>query len=53
MRYKELNKQFWGQHLWTRGCFVESSGNVTNKNIKEYIQNQGLQETYNFYGEPL
>jgi putative transposase len=26
MEYKELNKQFWGQHLWARGYFVASSG---------------------------
>jgi putative transposase len=44
MEYKELNKQFWGQHLWTRGYFVASSGNVTDEIIKEYIKNQDLQE---------
>ena len=44
MEYKELNKQFWGQHLWARGYFVASSGNVTDEIIKEYIQNQDLQE---------
>lgn len=44
MEYKELNKQFLGQHLWTRGYFVASSGNVTDEIIKAYIQNQDLQE---------
>ena len=44
MEYKELNKQFWGQHLWARGYFVASSGNVTDEIIKAYIQNQNLQE---------
>ena len=39
MEYKELNKQ-----LWARGYFVASSGNVTDEIIKEYIQNQDLQE---------
>ena len=43
MEYKELNKQFLGQHLWTRGYFVASSGNVTDEIIKAYIQNQDLQ----------
>ena len=38
MEYKELNKQFWGQHLWARGYFVAGSGNVTDEIIKEYIQ---------------
>ncbi len=44
MEYKELNKQFWGQHLWARGYFAASSGNVTDEIIKEYIRNQDLQE---------
>ena len=47
MEYKELNKQFWGQHLWARGYFVASSGNVTDEVIKMYIQNQDLQEKSN------
>ena len=44
MEYKELNKQFWGQHLWSRGYFVASSGNVTDEVIAEYIRNQDLEE---------
>ena len=47
MEYKELNKQFWGQHLWAGGYFVASSGNVTDEIIKAYIQNQDLQEKSN------
>ncbi len=38
MEYKELNKQFWGQHLWARGYFAASSGNVTDEIIEEYIK---------------
>ena len=44
MKYKELNKQFQGQHLWARGYFAASSGNVTDEIIKEYIKTQDLQE---------
>lgn len=44
MEYKELNKQFWGQHMWARGYFAANSGNVTDEIIKEYIRNQDLQE---------
>jgi putative transposase len=44
MEYKELNKQYWGQHLWARGYFVASSGNVTDDIIAEYIRNQDLEE---------
>ena len=44
MEYKELNKQFWGQHLWARGYFVASSGNVTDEIIAQYIKDQDFEE---------
>ena len=44
MEYKELNKQFWGKHMWARGYFAASSGNVTDEVIAEYIRNQELEE---------
>ena len=56
MEYKELNKQFWGQHLWARGYFVASSGNVTDEIIAQYIKDQDLEEktkTDNFTITPL
>jgi len=37
---KLLSKQFWGRHLWGRGYFVATSGNVTDEIIMEYIKNQ-------------
>ena len=42
--YKELSKQFWGRHIWGRGYFAASSGNVTDEVIMEYIATQDLQE---------
>ena len=42
--YKELGKRFWGRHIWARGYFVASSGNVTDEIIMEYIATQDLQE---------
>ena len=38
--FKHLQKQFWGRHLWARGYFVASSGNVTDEVIREYIRQQ-------------
>ena len=38
--YSELRRQFWGQHLWARGYFVASSGNVTDEVIAQYIEMQ-------------
>jgi putative transposase len=41
--FNELRRQFWGQHLWARGYFAASSGNVTDEIIKQYIESQGQQ----------
>jgi putative transposase len=40
MEFKHLQKQYWGRHLWARGYFVASSGNVTDEAIMEYIRYQ-------------
>ena len=37
---KQLSKMFWGRHLWGRGYFVATSGNVTDEVILEYIKSQ-------------
>lgn len=37
MRYfRRLAKEFWGRHLWARGYFVATSGNVTDEVIQQY-----------------
>ena len=33
MEYKRLSRAFWGRHMWARGYFVASSGNVTDEVI--------------------
>ena len=40
MEFKHIQKQFWGRHLWARGYFVASSGNVTDEVIMEYLKQQ-------------
>ena len=38
----ELSKALWREHtFWTDGYFVCSVGNVSEKILKEYIENQG------------
>ena len=39
--FGEVSRQFWGRHLWARGYFAASSGNVTDELIKQYIESQG------------
>ena len=41
MEYKSLSRAFWGRHIWARGYFVASSGNVTDEVIMKYIEEQG------------
>ena len=38
--FGELRKVYWGRHLWARGYFAASSGNVTDEIIAEYIEKQ-------------
>ena len=48
MEDKNLQKQYWGQHLWARGYFVASSGNITDEIIKDYIENQDVEKDDDF-----
>ena len=41
---RQLAKKSWGRHLWARGYFVASSGNVTDEVIAQYIELQDVQE---------
>lgn len=41
--YASLKKRYWGQHLWARGYWVASSGNVTDEVWKAYIENQTVE----------
>ena len=41
--FGELKRQFWGRHLWARGYFCCSSGNVTDEVIAKYIETQGVE----------
>lgn len=42
--YRTLARQFWGRHLWARGYFAASSGNVTDEVIAQYIEMQDKME---------
>ena len=39
-QFESLRRQYWGRHLWARGYFCCSSGNVTDEIIKQYIEEQ-------------
>lgn len=42
--FPRLKKRYWGQHLWARGYWVASRGNVTDEVWKAYIKNQRSKE---------
>ena len=46
--FPHLRKEFWGRHLWARGYFCCSSGNVTDDVIVKYIEEQGRGESNDF-----
>ncbi|MHB1688761.1 MAG: IS200/IS605 family transposase [Ignavibacteriaceae bacterium] len=42
--FKNIQKEFWVRHVWARGYFVASSGNVTDEVIMQYIENQDVEK---------
>jgi putative transposase len=38
--YAGLRKRYWGQHLWARGYWVATSGDVTDEVWNRYIEQQ-------------
>lgn len=42
--FASLRKRYWGQHLWGRGYWVASSGNVTDEVWMKYIAEQKPEE---------
>jgi putative transposase len=42
--FKELQKRYWGQHLWARGYFSATVGAVNEAMIQQYIENQSEEE---------
>ena len=42
MEFEFLRKKYWGQHIWARGYFAVTVGNVNEKEIQEYIENQEM-----------
>lgn len=43
--FPELRKRYWGQHMWGRGYFCGTVGEVDEQTIRSYIENQGSQES--------
>lgn len=42
--FPELKKRYWGQHMWARGYFCGTVGEVDEETIKKYIETQGQED---------
>ena len=40
-KFPVLKKRYWGQHMWARGYFCGTVGEVDQATIAKYIENQG------------
>ncbi len=38
--FDALKKRYWGQHLWARGYFAVTVGNVNSEDVQRYIEQQ-------------
>jgi putative transposase len=36
--FPTLKKRYWGRHLWARGYFCATVGEITEEMIKEYLE---------------
>lgn len=45
MEFGHLRKRYWGQHIWARGYFAVTVGNLNEAQVQEYIDNQGKQHS--------
>ena len=43
MEYSHLRKRYWGQHLWARGYFAVTVGNVNEVEVQKYLEEQEAQ----------
>ena len=45
--FELLRKRYRGQHLWARGYFAVTVGNVNAADVQKYIEEQGMHKKYN------
>ena len=45
--FAHLHKRYWGQHIWARGYFAITVGNLNEQQVQEYIENQELHHKEN------
>ena len=46
--FPDLKKRYWGQHMWARGYFCGTVGQIDEETIRRYVETQGEEEAKNF-----
>ena len=46
--FEHLRKRYWGQHLWARGYFAVTVGELNEQDVQHYIENQELHHKDDF-----
>ena len=46
--FPDHKKRYWGQHMWARGYFCGTVGQVDEETIRRYVETQGEEEAKNF-----
>jgi len=49
--YRDLQRRYWGQHLWARGYFCATVGSVTDEMIKSYIEGHNDSDNITTYDD--
>ena len=45
--FPQLGKTYWGKHFWAIGYAAFSSGDITDRMIKEYLENHDKHSNHN------
>jgi len=48
--FPELKKRYWGRHLWARGYFCATVGDMTDEMIRQYLEHHFEQSSVNTIG---
>ena len=42
IEFEHIKKRYWGQHLWSRGYYAVTVGNVNSEEVQRYLENQEM-----------
>jgi putative transposase len=42
MEFEHLRKRYWGQHMWAKGYFAVTVGNVNQEEVQKYLEDQEM-----------